>query len=302
MMIPARLLLAVVVAAGGLLSAASPAAAQEPAWIRLAHLSPTTPPMDVYVAPAAGGEETVVLPDIGYGAVSGYVDLPPGPYVFTWRPAGTSASEPASLTLSAELEPGKAYTVAGVGQGGEVRSVRIADDLTPPAEGEVRVRFINADSSAGPVDLALVGGPVLVQDANFATVTEYGSIPSGTQTIEVVTAEAPEGTEMTVDLTPGSVNTLLLLQTDSPVGDLSAVLDDPGMSMISDTSVMSPVQDAVGSAAMPAVGAIQTGAGGTAPRQGSNTSAVVLAGMAAVAATAAGAFALQRRTTSGQTT
>ena len=298
MMITTRLLLAVGIAVAGLMGAASPASAQEPAWIRLAHLSPTTPPMDVYVAPAAGGEESVVLPHIGYGAVSGYVDLPPGTYVFPWRAAGSPATDPGLLTLSAELEAGAAYTVAGVGQGGEVRSVLINDDLTPPAQDEVRVRFINADSSSGPVDLALVGGPVLVDDADFATVTEYGSIPSGTQTIEVVTAEAPEGAEMTVDLAAGSVNTLLLLQTDSPVGDLSAVLDAPGMSMISETSVMSSLQDAVGSSAMPAVGAVQAGAGGTAAEP--TTSFVPLAGLAALAAAAAGGFALKLRRASCQ--
>lgn len=298
MNVPTRLLVAVVIVAG-LLGGASPASAQEPASIRLAHLSPTTPPMDIYVAPAGGGEESIMLPGIGYGAVSSYVDLAPGPYVFTWRPAGSPATDPGLLTLSAELEAGSAYTVAGVGQAEDVRSILVNDDLTPPAEGESRVRFINADASSGPVDLALVGGPVLVQGADFATVTEYGSIPAGTQTIEVVTSEAPAGTEMTVDLAPGSVNTLLLLQTDSPVGDLSAVLDAPGMSIISETAVMSSLQDAVGSTAMPAVGAVQAGAGGTAggPQGAESTS---LALFAALAAAAAGGFALKHRRTSCQ--
>ena len=298
MRIPTRVLLAVLIVTG-LLGAASPASAQEPVSIRLAHLSPTTPPMDVYAAPAGGGEESVVLSDMGYGAVSSYVDLAPGAYVFTWRRAGSPATDPGMLTLSAELEAGSAYTVAGVGQTEDVRSILVNDDLTPPAQGESRVRFINADTSSGPVDLTLVGGPVLVQGADFATVTEYGSIPAGVQTIEVVTAEAPAGTEMTVDLAPGSVNTLLLLETDSPVGDLSAVLDAPGMSMISETAVMSTVQDAVGSTAMPAVGAVQAGAGGTAGGpQGTEFTSLVL--LAALAAAAAGGIALKHRTSSCQ--
>lgn len=296
MITPTRLLLAAVLAVASLVAGASPASAQEPSWIRLAHLSPTTPPMDVYVAPAAGGEEAVVLAGIGYGAVSGYTELAPGPYVFTWRPAGSPATDPGLLTLSAELAPGSAYTVAGVGQADSVRSILIGDDLTPPAEGEVRVRFINADASAGPVDLALTGGTVLVQDADFATVTDYGSIPAGAQTIQVVTAEAPAGAEMQVDLPVGSVNTLLLLQTDSPVGDLSAVLDAPGMSTIGETSVMASVQDAVGSPAMPAVGAVQTGAGGTAPNQQPAAAPfVLLAGLAAVAGAVAARSGLKLR-------
>lgn len=292
---PTRLLLAAVLAVAGLLGGASAASAQEPTWIRLAHLSPTTPPMDVYVAPAAGGEETVVLAGVGYGAVSSYTELAPGPHVFTWRPAGSPVTDPGLLTLSAELEAGSAYTVAGVGQDDEVRSILIDDDLSPPPAGEARVRFINADTSSGPVDLALVDGPLLVQDAEFATVTDYGSIPAGAQTIQVVTAEAPDGATMDVDLPAGSVNTLLLLETDSPVGDLSAVLDAPGMSMISETAVMASVQDAVGSPAMPAVGAVETGAGGTARSQQPTTPLVFAAALATIAALAAVGSGLKLR-------
>ncbi len=259
----ALLAVAAVVASAPAAGATSRPAGSTTAAIRLAHLSPTTTPMDVYVAPF-DGKDSILLRDIGYGAVSDYVGAVPGSYVFSWRPRGASPQTPAALTMSAVLEAGSAYTVAGLGADDDVRSVLITDDLTPPARGGARVRFINADESAGAVDLTVSGGAPLVRDADFATVTDYAAVPSGPWTLDVVTKDAPDGAEMSVTLQAGSVNTLLLLDTESPAGDLTAVVDSPGVTMLSGAAAMSLVSDAAGAPAAPVIGGVDTGFGATA--------------------------------------
>ncbi len=285
-------------------TAALPAAATTPApatgdqaSLRLAHLSPTTRPMDVYATPF-NGDQTVLLEGVGYGAMSDYIRTAPGSYVFSWRAAGASADSAPQLTMSAVLEPGAAYTVAGIDAGRDVRSVLIDDDLTPPAAGEARVRFIHADSDAGSVDLQAVDGPVIVRDAEFASVTGYASVPAGPWILDVVSEQVPAGAAMSVNLQPGSVSTLLLLESDSPTGDLTAIVDSGGLTPIGDASAMSLTMDAAGAPAAPDIGGVATGAGGTAaptPIGLAVSGAVVLAAvLAGVAVILAGAKLLRR--------
>src|SRR6516162_3174514 len=76
-------------AAGLLMPAASAASAATGAathraghtgWIRLAHLSPNTPPVDVYLYSFGGSKAMIVLHHVGYGAVSPYEQVATGEY------------------------------------------------------------------------------------------------------------------------------------------------------------------------------------------------------------------------------
>jgi hypothetical protein len=71
--------------------AAAPAEGQ-PAYLRLAHLSPDTPTVDVYVDSAADPSRSFVVPGVGYGVVSQYQPLAPDSYVISMRAAGAPAS------------------------------------------------------------------------------------------------------------------------------------------------------------------------------------------------------------------
>ena len=63
-------------------------------YLRLAHLSPDTPKVDVYVASVADPARSFVVPGVGYGAVSPYQPLPAGSYVISMRGAGAPADSP----------------------------------------------------------------------------------------------------------------------------------------------------------------------------------------------------------------
>ena len=60
----------------------APASADTVGYVRLAHLSPDTPAVDVYLA-APDAAKPQVFPGVGYGVVSDYLELPPA--ATRWR-------------------------------------------------------------------------------------------------------------------------------------------------------------------------------------------------------------------------
>lgn len=234
----------------------SPAGARATdAKIRLGHFSPDTPEMDVYVT-GADGAETKVLEGLGYGQVSDYAPLPAGSYTFLLRPAGADPASDPAVTASADLEDGKAYTFAAMGPHAELQKALLTDDLAPPPAGQSKVRLIQASSSAGSVDVSAVDGPVLATDTAFATATGYAAVPAGNWRVDLTTGTAAS-VQRQLDLEPGTVNTLIVLEGSSgQPADLTRVVDATGV----DASSEGPLglTDAV------PLGGVATGGGGAA--------------------------------------
>src|SRR5687767_1945831 len=77
-------------AAAGAGIAAPPAAAATVGYVRLAHLSPDTPPVDVYLSAVAPGATARKFPAVGYGVVSAYMALEAGTYAVAMRNVNTA--------------------------------------------------------------------------------------------------------------------------------------------------------------------------------------------------------------------
>src|SRR5262249_20435145 len=60
-------------------------------WIRLAHLSPNTPAVDVYLYSFGNSDAKIVLHHVAYGTVSPYEAVTAGDYSVAMRAAGASA-------------------------------------------------------------------------------------------------------------------------------------------------------------------------------------------------------------------
>ena len=73
--------------AAGLVGA-TPASAAEPSYVRLAHFSPDTPNVDVYLTSFARPDWRLTLNGVGYGALSQYQRLQPDLYTVSMRAAG----------------------------------------------------------------------------------------------------------------------------------------------------------------------------------------------------------------------
>jgi hypothetical protein len=261
--------------ASGLMLAAAPAApaaahaakTTTAGWIRLAHLSPNTPPVDVYLYSFGDPKAKIVLKHVGYGDVSPYMKVASGEYSVAMRAAGAKPGSPPVLSTTVHIAPGAAYTVAGLGPAKALRLAVLQDRLTTP-KGQSVVRVIQASLRDQKVTVT-AGSQVLARQLGFGEVTNYRTAHPGTWAVHV-TGAAGMATQP-VTLAPDTIHTLV-------------VLDGASGSLMIDN-----LQDAAGSAVMPR-GPVATGLGGTAPAPAASPApwaATVAAGLLCSAAAAA---------------
>lgn len=242
-------LLAVLALVAGNGLAPAPAVAKDAGtgWVRLAHLSPDTPSVNVALTSFGDSKTMLKLSDVGYGDVSAYTRVPAGRYVASMTPAGGNAQSTPSVTQAVTVADGRAYTVAAVGDNAHLRGTVLTDDLRTPKSGSARVRLLQAAVSAPSVTVTAVGGPVLAQDAAFGSSTGYATIQAGVWDVQITPAGATTPIDAKVTARPGTVNTIVLL--DAPSGQVSAKV----------------VKDASASPKAPKKGTgVDTGGGGTA--------------------------------------
>ena len=165
------------------LTLAAPAFAQgaPEAQVRVAHLSPDAPNVDVSV----NGQPAAALQNVPYGTISPYLPLPAGSQQVTVYPAGDT-SQPV-IDTPVDLAAGGAYTIGAVGlvSDGSLRAQVYQDDLTPPAQGDAKLRVVHASPDAGPVDVVPAGGAPLVSGLQFPNASPYAQVPEGTYTLNV---------------------------------------------------------------------------------------------------------------------
>ncbi|MGY1650051.1 DUF4397 domain-containing protein [Geodermatophilus sp. SYSU D01119] len=268
--------LAVAALTAGLAGLPLPAAsAADGGLLRLAHLSPDTPAVDVYVDSVADPAAGQVFPAVGYGTVSDYQTVPVGTYAISMRAAGAAPDSPPVLSTTVQVGTDSARTVAGVGPFADLGLEVLEDDLTPPPAGSSRVRVIAAAASAPTLDVAVPGGPAVATDLTFADTTGYVDVPAGATSISV-TPEGGQATDLPVQVDAGSVYSVL-------------VLDRPGGGLTVRTAL-----DAAGPGVVPA-GGVEAGAGGTAG--GSASLPVVLTATAGSLTAGAGLLLVASRRT-----
>ena len=250
--------LATILATLALAPSGSAGAAAGGANIRLAHLSPDTPEMDVYVV-GFDGSESKALEGLGYGEVSDYAPLDAGEYTFLLRPAGAPADSDPAVTASATLDSGDAYTFAAMGPNADLHQALLTDDLTAPPGGQAKVRLIQASSTAADVTVQVEGGPLLAQDVPFADATGYANVASGQWTI-TATSSTGASVSRSLSLDPGTVNSLVVLEgTGSEPFDLTRVVDGTGVD-----ATGAARGEGLGISTAAPLGGVATGGGGTA--------------------------------------
>ena len=261
--------------AAAVVAATSPAASAAPAagkggWVRIAHLSPQAPAMDMYVYPFGDPGHPVVLKDVGYGAVSAYMAVVPGQYTVAMRGFGAAATSKPALTSSFMVTAGAAYTLAALGPDPGLRTEVLKDQMNAPA-GKAVVRVLQASLKQHRVTVSY-GPDVLARELSFGAATSYKAVAPGAQTVRF--AAPGEHATTPVNLAADSVHTIVVLD------------DSSGLKV-------DAVTDAVGSRIMPA-GAISAGFGGTAPRPPANPAPWLVMIAAGALLTAAGLVRMRR--------
>ncbi|HUA27565.1 MAG TPA: DUF4397 domain-containing protein [Streptosporangiaceae bacterium] len=270
-----RLITAAGLVAGtaGLLGAGASAAsaATGTGYLRLAHLSPNTPAVDVYLYSFGDPSAMVVLHHVAYGDVSPYQAVASGEYTVAMRAAGAAASAKPVLSTTIDVVSGDAYTVAGMGPFNGIRLQVINDRLRTPADKSL-VRVIQASMHQAKVTVT-AGSKTLGSNLAFTTVTHYKTVNPGTTTVSA-TGPTEHGSGV------------FTLQADTIY--TFVVLDDSGQLKITG------LVDSSGSQAMPQ-GAAATGFGGTAPRPGDGLLPWVAAAAAGLLIAGGGIVQVRRR-------
>ncbi|WP_375405457.1 DUF4397 domain-containing protein [uncultured Amnibacterium sp.] len=201
----------------------SAVAATPTGWVRVAHLSPDTRPVDVRLASLGGSSKVLAVDDVSYGAVSKYLPLPVGNYAVAMRPAGGSASSTPVVQTFVTVTAGRAATVAVFGTNADLKTKVIDDSLTLPKSGKARVRVVQASTAAAPVTVTAAPATTIVSDATTTTVSPYADVTAGTWKLTAV--GGTKTTTATVALEAGQIASVLVLDDASGGIVLRRVLD-----------------------------------------------------------------------------
>ncbi|MDX1993407.1 MAG: fasciclin domain-containing protein [bacterium] len=175
--------------------------------IRVAHFSPDTPNVDVYV----NGEAAIT--DLAFGSVTDFITLPAGSYEIAVAPAGTSIEEAAIGPATFDLPEGTFITVAAVGslEAGTLTAAIFTRDFSELPADTARVVVFHAIEDAPAVDILANGSPLISELAFPGSFTDASGnpndgafeidVPAGTYDLAVVPSGATE--PVVIDL-PGT--------------------------------------------------------------------------------------------------
>jgi hypothetical protein len=244
--------------------------AEPDAWVRIAHLSPKAPAMDMYLYPFGEPGHPIVLKDVSYGDVSAYLAVSPGQYSVAMRGFGAPASSPPALITSFMVTVGNPYTVAALGPDPGLRVEVLKDQIATPT-GKALVRVVQASLKEHRVTVSY-GSDVLAQHLAFGAATAYVAVAPGAQTVQFTASGERAATS--VRLAANTVHTIVVLD------------DSSGLKV-------DALVDATGSQVMPKGGAA-AGFGGTAPRLPGNPAPWLLTIVAGALLTCGGFAGLLR--------
>ncbi len=152
------------------------------ASLRVAHMSPNAPNVDVYV----DGE--TVLTDVAFSAISNYLSVPAGER----QVEITAAGDPDTSVFAGPVpvEADTDYTVAAIGELGEdgdepFEPLVLEDDNSDPGSDTARVRLVHASPDAPAVDVTVESSGDALYDGAAYGDAAYTEVPAGDYTLQV---------------------------------------------------------------------------------------------------------------------
>lgn len=173
--------------------------------VRVVHLSPDAPNVDVLVDGAA------VATNVPYLTASEYLEVEAGTRNIAIEASGTPV-----IDDDVTVNDGEDYTVLVGGDLAAITLDALPDDNSAPAAGNARVRLIHGAPSAGLVDIYVTApdddlalSSPLLTDVDFGAVSDYVDVPAGDYRVRIT----PAGSETvvidsgTLTLSSGQVRT-----------------------------------------------------------------------------------------------
>lgn len=186
------------------------------AELRVIHLSPTAPAVNVFLNQGTPAAVTgLAFPD-----GTGYLSVPAGTYRVDVAAGATPT--PAALTVPGlTLEAGKRYTAVAFDNLAAIKALPLEDDFAGIPAGSIRVRAVHAAPGVGQVDIwnvPAMGAPApLYTNVDFGVAGGYIDIPAGSYTLgfDVDDDAAPDLTFTTPSL-PAGTKANLFAVNDAP--------------------------------------------------------------------------------------
>jgi hypothetical protein len=150
--------------------------------LRVIHLSPTAPGVDVF----ANGADRVVE-NLMFSEGTGYLEVESGTYTFNISASGSSAAESVLDVEDLTLMDGGHYTAVAFGDVSSLMALALEDDHESLGEGDIRVRPIHTATAVGEVDIWNMpsdGDPsMLYEDVPYGVAGSYLDLPAGAYTL-----------------------------------------------------------------------------------------------------------------------
>lgn len=150
----------------------------ETASVRVGHLVPDAPAVDVYV------DDMLVLEDVPFKTFSSYLEVSAGMRTVKVTPADDANTVVIEKSLNVEADQG--YTIAAMGllNDNSLDAYAFMDNWTTDASN-AQVRFIHASPNAPGVDVSVRGGDVVFDNVDFLEAADWISVPSGSYNFNV---------------------------------------------------------------------------------------------------------------------
>ena len=151
--------------------------------IRVLHLSPDAPNVDVFV----NGNDEPAITNLAFGDGTGTIELPAGNYRFDVSATGAPRSEAVITVEEFELERDRNYTIIAFDSLSMIKPLVVEDDFSEVSGDNIRARAIHVAANVREVDVYQVpeGGlrTILAQNVGFGVASDNLSLPARAYTI-----------------------------------------------------------------------------------------------------------------------
>jgi len=138
--------------------------------VRLLHLAPDAPPIDVYV------DGQLVVRRAEFPSATGFLPFSAGEHRFQVTPTG-STMDGVLVDIEQNLDDGVTYEIAVIGLLNDLEGAVYEVDLGEIADpGLARLRTIHVAPHAGSLDVANGGGELVFEDLEFPEAGEYREV------------------------------------------------------------------------------------------------------------------------------
>ena len=186
---------------GFLLTPDHRALAATPAFVRIIHASPFVGTADVFL----DGNPTAFLTSFGFGAVTDYKAVPPGPHKVQIALEGKGIAASA-LTETLPIQPGVVYTVAATGTSASNLALKVFVDSNLATSGNAKVRMYQLTPDGGWMSIQASGK--YMTGASYLQDSGYFTLPAGSATFDLNSAKAGKSLSLSMTLPANTVTSV----------------------------------------------------------------------------------------------